>query len=124
MRLSEYIDERAAEQALADYLRAAHCYEGSDQIEDAQKWLEQHDEYLSVEIFEQDAPDKWGGHCNCVPFHLDNNLAELGADMELLKRQAALVGKVVDGSSLTEEERSCIEGLWEFVHTLIDRMEG
>ena len=41
-------------------------------------------------------------------------------DPELLERQAAILGKIVDRGKPTEEERSCLEGLWEFVHTILD----
>jgi len=44
-------------------------------------------------------------------------------DRELLKQQAAILGKVVDKNPLTGDERSCLEGLWEFVHRIIDRLE-
>jgi len=41
----------------------------------------------------------------------------------LLEQQAAILGKVVDGSSLSDEERTCLEGLWEFVHRVLDLLE-
>jgi len=41
-------------------------------------------------------------------------------DRELLERQAAILGRIVDGEHPTEEERSCVEGLWELVHTILD----
>ena len=41
-------------------------------------------------------------------------------DLQLLKQQAAILGKIVDGGHPTKEERSCLEGLWEFVHTILD----
>ena len=44
-------------------------------------------------------------------------------DPELLERQAAILGKIVDGGHPTEEERSCLEGLWEFVHTILDSLQ-
>ncbi len=44
-------------------------------------------------------------------------------DPELLKLQAAILGKVVDKSPLTDDERSCLAGLWEFVHTILDGAE-
>ena len=44
-------------------------------------------------------------------------------DLELLKRQAALLGKVLDKTPLTDRERSCLEGLWEFVHRVADCLE-
>ena len=45
-------------------------------------------------------------------------------DVELLKRQAALLGKVVDGRPLTPEERTCLAGLWELVHKILDGADG
>ena len=45
-------------------------------------------------------------------------------DVDLLKRQATLLGKVVDGASLTEEERQCLRGLWEFAHNVMDCMDA
>ena len=41
-------------------------------------------------------------------------------DPELLEQQAAILGKIADGSHPTEEERSCLKGLWELVHTMLD----
>lgn len=48
---------------------------------------------------------------------------EAKTDLELLKQQAAILGKVVDGGPLTDDERSCLEGLWNFVHSVLDRLE-
>ena len=45
-------------------------------------------------------------------------------DVDLLKRQAALLGKVVDGVPLTEEERQCLHGLWEFAHSVMDCVDA
>lgn len=50
-------------------------------------------------------------------------LSALKVDLELLKQQAAILGKVVDKGPLTDDERFCLEGLWEFVHRIIDCME-
>ncbi len=47
----------------------------------------------------------------------------LRVDVGLLKQQAAILGKVVDGAPLDHDERSCLEGLWEFVHALLDGVE-
>ena len=44
-------------------------------------------------------------------------------DLKLLEEQAAILGKVIEGTSLTDEERSCLEGLWEFVHRMLDCTE-
>ncbi len=41
-------------------------------------------------------------------------------DRELLERQAAILGRIVDGNDPTKEERSCLEGVWEFLHTILD----
>ena len=41
-------------------------------------------------------------------------------DRELLERQAAILGRIVDGDHPTEEERSCLEGVWEFLHRILD----
>ena len=51
-------------------------------------------------------------------------LARLKVDLELLKEQVAILGKVIDGNALTDGERSCLEGLWEFVHSIIDCIES
>jgi len=45
-------------------------------------------------------------------------------DLKLLEEQAAILGKVVDGTVLSEDERSCLEGLWEFVHTMLDGLQA
>ena len=50
-------------------------------------------------------------------------LDALKVDLRLLKHQAALLGKVVDKGPMTDDERSCLEGLWEFVHRIIDWVE-
>lgn len=50
-------------------------------------------------------------------------LGPVKVDLELLKQQAAILGKVVDASPLSEDERSCLGGLWEFVHRVMDDME-
>jgi len=50
--------------------------------------------------------------------------AGLKVDRDLLERQAALLGRAVEGNSLTEEERKCLEGLWEFVHSVLDSLEA
>jgi hypothetical protein len=49
--------------------------------------------------------------------------ATLRVDRDLLERQAALLGKVVEGSPLTPAERKCLEGLWEFAHSVLDSLE-
>ena len=49
-----FADERLAHEALAEYLRENHGYSGPDDIQDIIEWLNQHDEYLSVEIIQQD----------------------------------------------------------------------
>ena len=41
-------------------------------------------------------------------------------DRDLLERQAAILGRIVDGNDPTEEERLCLERLWELVHTILD----
>lgn len=51
-------------------------------------------------------------------------LGRLKVDLELLKQQAAILGKVIDGTRLTKDERYCLEGLWEFVHRVIDCITG
>ncbi len=48
----------------------------------------------------------------------------LRVDLGLLEKQAATLGKVTDGSPLTDDERSCLEGLWEFAHTILDGAEA
>ena len=48
--------------------------------------------------------------------------AGLRVDRELLERQAALLGRAVEGIPLTDNDRACLEGLWEFVHRVIDSM--
>jgi hypothetical protein len=48
----------------------------------------------------------------------------LNVDRDLLTRQAALLGKVLNAASLNAEEHSCLGGLWEFVHNVLDLMDG
>lgn len=50
--------------------------------------------------------------------------AGLKVDRELLERQAAFLGQVVDGTPLTDHERTCLGGLWEFVHRILDSLEA
>ncbi|MCK4374143.1 MAG: hypothetical protein KAX19_02405 [Candidatus Brocadiae bacterium] len=45
-------------------------------------------------------------------------------DPVLLEQQAAILGKIVEKHLLTDSERSCLEGLWELVHTLLDSIES
>ena len=53
------------------------------------------------------------------------SLAGVGnIDLELLKQQAAILGKVLDNISLADDERTCLEGLWEFVHRVTDCLES
>jgi hypothetical protein len=49
--------------------------------------------------------------------------ASLNVDRDLLERQAALLGKVVEGSPITPTDRKCLEGLWEFAHSVLDSLE-
>ena len=44
---------KAAERGLVRYLRKNEGYKGADDMDSAQRWLEEHDERLSVEIIEQ-----------------------------------------------------------------------
>jgi hypothetical protein len=46
------------------------------------------------------------------------------ADRALLERQAAALGGMIDGGSLSPEQLTCFEGLWEFIHNILDAMEG
>ncbi|MFW6118820.1 MAG: hypothetical protein ACOC7S_00640 [Planctomycetota bacterium] len=41
---------------------------------------------------------------------------------ELLGRQAALLGRLIGKASLDPDERSSLGGLWELVHSLLDRV--
>ena len=43
--------------------------------------------------------------------------------LKLLQEQAAILRKVVEGTPLTDDERSSLEGLWELVHRMLDRTE-
>ncbi len=62
-----------------------------------------------------------GSRSDSGPAHTPQPQATGGTvDLELLERQAAILGRIVDGGDPTEEERSCLEGLWEFVHTILD----
>ena len=45
-------------------------------------------------------------------------------DLELLKQQAAILGKVMDNTPLANDERTCLQGLWEFVHRVADHLES
>ena len=40
--------------------------------------------------------------------------AGLSIDLELLKHQAAILGRAVEGKGLRDDELRCLEGLWEF----------
>jgi hypothetical protein len=56
--------------------------------------------------------------------HVTNTTpAGLKIDKALLVRQAGLLGRAVDGSLLTPADRTCLEGLWEFVHRVIDSLD-
>ena len=55
---------------------------------------------------------------------MDLATARLNVDRDLLEHQAALLGKAIEGSSLTDDERSCLGGLWEFVHSVLDSMDA
>jgi len=50
-------------------------------------------------------------------------LAGLKVDVRLLKRQASVLGKAVDKRPLTDRERRCLEGLWEFTHRVLDALD-
>lgn len=50
--------------------------------------------------------------------------AGINVDLELLKRQAAILGRAVEGKGLVEEDLQCLEGLWEFAHSVIDSLEA
>ena len=45
-------------------------------------------------------------------------------DLELLKQQAAILGKVMDNIPLANDERTRLQGLWEFVHRVADCLES
>ena len=42
-----------AERGLIKYLRKYHSYNGKDNVQAAYQWLKEHDEYLSVDIVQQ-----------------------------------------------------------------------
>jgi len=165
-----FTDEPAAQRALAEYLRNNHRYAGPADIQDIIEWLNQHDEYLSVEIIQQDIfrsdgevseDDKpkancpsCGGEIECHPDqdgacdwqcsrcawyqHVPGNksnvqnkrlpssaLPDIGiVDLSLLQQQAAILGKVMDNIPLVDDERTCLQGLWEFVHRVADYLES
>ena len=165
-----FADEHLAHEALAEYLRKYHQYDGPNHIQEIIEWLNQHDEYLSVEIIQQnifrsdgevsedDKPKancpSCGGEVECHPDqdgscdwqcsrctwhqHIPGNESNaqskrlLGSalpgigivDLELLKQQAALLGKVMDNIPLASDERTCLQGLWEFVHRVADYLES
>ena len=54
-----YSSKTDAEKGLVKYLRQYHGYKGPAKAEAVQHWLQEHDEYLSVEVIEQ-----------CVPIHV------------------------------------------------------
>ena len=45
-------------------------------------------------------------------------------DLELLKQQAAILGKVMDNIPIASDERTRLQGLWEFVHRVADCLEN
>jgi len=61
--------------------------------------------------------------CPCCGNRMEHSPAGPRVDLELLRQQAAILGKVVDEGPLTDDDRSCLEGLWEFVHSVIDSTE-
>ena len=164
-----FADEPAAQRALAEYLRNNHRYFGRANMQDIIAWLNDHDEYLSVEIIQQDVcevggfvnhaqskincpscggnvechPDQDGScdwQCSCCAWHqhvpgnksnaqskrlFDSALPGIGiVDLELLQQQAAILGKVMDNIPLANDERICLQGLWEFVHRVADYLES
>jgi len=48
----------------------------------------------------------------------------MNIDLQLLKRQAAILGRAVEGKGLVEDDLRCLEGLWEFAHSVIDSLEA
>lgn len=45
-------------------------------------------------------------------------------DPALLEGQAAILGNIIERRPLSVAERSCLEGLWELAHALLDSMES
>jgi len=145
-----FTDEPAAQRALAEYLRNNHRYFGPADMQDIIEWLNEHDEYLSAEIIQQDVSEvgslinhaqseincpSCGGKVECHPDqdgscdwqcsrcawhqHVPGNV-----DLELLTQQAAILGKAMDNIPLADDERTCLQGLWEFVHRVADCLES
>lgn len=48
------------------------------------------------------------------------SLVDIEVDFSLLREQARIVGSVVDGTPITDAEREQLEGIWEFLHTILD----
>ena len=48
-----YCTKSDAESGLIKYLRKYHSYNGKDNVQAAYQWLREHDEYLSVDIVQQ-----------------------------------------------------------------------
>ena len=44
-------------------------------------------------------------------------------DPELMKRQAEIGGRLVDGEKVTDEEIADLEGVWSFLHHVVDQIE-
>ena len=45
------------------------------------------------------------------------------ADIPLLREQTALVGGIADNPDVPQDQRDLAEGLWNFLHDLLDTVE-
>ena len=61
---------KSAEKGLIAYLRQNEIYQGPNDIAAAWRWLEEHDERLSVEIVEQPAMSSQAGNLHGQDHHL------------------------------------------------------
>ena len=46
------------------------------------------------------------------------------SDIALLREQTALVGGIADSPDVPEDQRDLAEGLWNFLHEILDTVEN
>ena len=65
----------------------------------------------------------WGVQHGSMSAKVEGRLPPPNVDSHLLERQAAVIGALKEEPFLSGEQRSCLEGLWNFLHALLDRAE-
>jgi len=65
----------------------------------------------------------WGVQHGSMSAKVEARLPLPHVDWHLLERQAAVIGALKEEPFLSGEQRSCLEGLWNFLHALLDRAE-